>query len=250
MEELYRKYKNIEKCMKNYRKYTTDSFLDFSEFKKAIQIDQFVKHKCVDTVNKKDVYVYLFKEDSIYTKTTVQFKKLMDKIATSSDVIVITKEELNVYIKKTFDAYNKKINIFNYLHRVFSIELSKGPLCSTHTIMSNEEVRELCSNELMVHPLSLPALSVKDPQNIWIGGVLGQVVKIESVSEITGKVIRYRIISPDSGTINNLQKLNQNIQNNKNEVDKKTEDSAKNSLQELIDDELEDFDGDQSSDQE
>ena len=92
------------------------------------------------------------------------------------------------------------------MHKIFAIEISKGPMCSKHTILSNNEVRTLCSRDLIIHPLSLPSISINDPQNIWIGGELGQVIKIESISEITGKTIRYRIVSPDSGKIINTQK--------------------------------------------
>ena len=139
----------------------------------------------------------------------------MDKIAGDpADVIIISKNEVSVYIKKAFDLYRKTLTIYNYLHKIFAIELSKGPLCSPHKILSNNKVRILCSRDLMVHPLSLPSISVNDPQNIWIGGELGQVVEINSVSEITGKTDRYRIVSPDSGTILNIQKLKQNIQDN------------------------------------
>lgn len=216
MEILFEKYKNIEKCIKNYRKYTVkEPFLEFTKFKKTIQIDQFIMHKCRNPTNGKMVYVYIFKEQSIYIKTTAQFRRLMDKISDEpADVIIISKNLLSVYIKKSFDLYKNTLTIYNYLHKCFAIELSEGPLCSPHTILSNNEVRTLCSKDLIVHPLSLPSLSVNDPQNIWIGGELGQVVKIESISEITGRTIRYRIISPDSGTILNLQKLKQNIQNN------------------------------------
>ena len=208
MEILFEKYENIQKCLKNYRKYTVkEPFYDFKTFKKHIQVEQYIRHKCMNQ-NNKPVYVYLFKDQSIYIKTTAQFRRLMDKISGEpADVIIISKNELSVYIKKAFIVYKSTLNIFNYLHKTFAIELSEGPLCSPHTILSNNEVRTLCSQDLIVHPLSLPSLSINDPQNIWIGGELGQVVKIESISEITGKTIRYRIISPDSGTILNIQKL-------------------------------------------
>jgi DNA-directed RNA polymerase subunit H (RpoH/RPB5) len=121
------------------------------------------------------------------------------------------------------------------MHKYFSIEISKGPLCSKHVILSNNEVKDLCSRELIIHPLSLPSISINDPQNIWIGGELGEVIKILSISEITGETIRYRIVSPDSGKMINIQKLKKSIQdnddaqtledesNNTNAVNQKTE---------------------------
>ena len=224
MEVLYEKYENIQKFIIEYRKYILHddtSFYDFKTFKKNIQIEQFIKHKCINPKNNRLVYIYMFRDQSIYIKTTAQFKKLIDKIAANpADVIIISKLPLSVYINKALISYNK-LSIHNYLYKYFAIELSKGPLCSKHTILSNNEVKTLCSQELIIHPLSLPAISVNDPQNIWIGGELGQVIKIESISEITGKSIRYRIVSPDSGTILNIQKLKENINDNSDKTDKK-----------------------------
>lgn len=228
MEILYEKYENIQKFIKVYRKYKVEgNFLDFSTFKKAIQVEQYIKHICIDTVKARKVYIYLFRDNSKFIKTTPQFKRLMDKIPEEpADVIIISKQELSVYINKSIIKY-PHLKVFNYLHKYFAIELSKGPLCSEHTILSNNEVRSLCSRELIIHPLSLPSISVNDPQNIWVGGELGQVIKIVSISENTGKVIRYRIVSPDSGKMINIHKLKKKIQDNNDAQD--LEDALKES---------------------
>jgi DNA-directed RNA polymerase subunit H (RpoH/RPB5) len=213
MDVLFEKYINIQKFIINYRKYKLDdAFLDFAAFKKTIQIEQYIRHKCTDIKKGRSVYIYLFKENSKYIKTTPQFKRLLDKMPEEPvDVIILSKVELSVYINKSLAKY-PYLKIYNYMHKYFSIELAKGPLCSPHSILSNNEVKSLCSRELIIHPLSLPSISINDPQNIWIGGELGQVVKITSISEITGKTIRYRIVSPDSGKMINIQKLRQRIQ--------------------------------------
>jgi len=213
MEILYEKYTFIQKFIKDYRKYKLEGeFLDFATFKKTIQIEQYILHKCINIKKGRSVYIYFFKENSKYVKTTQQFKRLMDKIPEEPvDVIILTKVELSIYINKSLAKYTH-FNVFNYMHKYFTLELSKGPLCSKHTILSNNEVRSLCSRELIIHPLSLPSISINDPQNIWIGGELGQVIEIISVSEITGTAIRYRIVSPDSGKMINVQKLRKHIQ--------------------------------------
>jgi len=220
---LYKKYKNIEKCFINYRKLTTtDKFLNKEEFLKTIQIEQYVKHEFYKK-NKK-ILMYLFSENSKYLETTAQFRKLLNAINENPvDAIFITKNPLSIYINKSIISYSN-INPFNYLHRLFSIDISTGPLCSKHTILTNSELKDLCSEGLIIHPLSLPSIPISDPQNIWIGGELGEVIKVESVSENTGKVIRYRIVSPDSGKINNIQKLRKSIiKNEEKVVDEKTE---------------------------
>ena len=215
MEVLYKKYLNIQKFITEYRKYKTDDkFYDFDSFKKAIQIEQYVLHKCTDTKKGKNVYIYIFRDQSKYLKTTPQFKRLLDKLPEDPlDIIIISKDILSIYINKALSKYTH-LKIYNYMYRYFSLEISEGPLCSKHTILSNAEVRTLCSRDLIIHPLSLPSISFTDPQNIWIGGELGQVIKIESISEITGKTIRYRLISPDSGKLINIQKLSTKIQAN------------------------------------
>jgi len=210
MESVYEKYENIQKFIKEYRKYEMkDQFHDFESFKKNMQIEQFIKHDCINKKKSVPVYIYIFSEHSKYIKTTTQFKRLMDKIPEdNAEVIIISKEELSIYINKALTKYSH-LRIFNYPYKLFAIEIAKGPMCSKHTILADNEVRTLCARDLIIHPLSLPSISVNDPQNIWIGGEIGQVVKIESISEITGNTIRYRIIAPDSGKIINIQKSNQ-----------------------------------------
>ena len=210
MSFLHTKYVNIQKFITEYRKYTVeDKFYSDDEFNKNMHSNQYVMHKCKDVKKNKSVYIYLFSPTSIYLQTTLLFKKIInvnqdkhDKI----DIILITKEPISVYINKALNSYTN-INFYNYLHKLFAIEIAKGPLCSKHTILEEEEAKMVCNRDLVIHPLSLPSISVNDPQNIWIGGEIGQIIKIESISEITGATIRYRIISPDTGKIINNSSL-------------------------------------------
>lgn len=241
MEILYKKYENIQKFIVDYRKYklADDSkFYNFDEFKKTIQIEQYIRHKCINLKKDKIVYVYMFKVESKYIKTTSQFKRLMDKIPVEpADVIIISKDELSIYIKKSINNY-AHLTIHNYPHKYFSIEISNGPLCSPHTILTNTEVRTLCSRDLIVHPLSLPSISINDPQNIWIGGELGQIIQIDSISEITARTIRYRIVSPDSGKMINIKKLNQSIDDEQKKIIKPDPDEEQTKITENQNDEI------------
>lgn len=235
METLYEKYKNIQKFITKYRKYqlTDDSkFLDYKTFKKTMQIEQYVKHKCINPQkNNISVYIYLFKNNSKFVKTTAQFKRLIDKLPEeNANVIVISKDDLSIYITKALLKY-KHLRVFNYKHKYFSIEISKGPFCSPHRILSDNEVRQLCSRELIIHPLSLPAIPINDAQNIWIGGELGDIIEIDSVSEITGKTIHYRIVSPIAGKISNNKKVRQKI--NKYHLDKPNVSKAEQKVEDI-----------------
>jgi DNA-directed RNA polymerase subunit H (RpoH/RPB5) len=260
MEQLYEKYLNIQKFITEYRLYTLiDPFLDYNVFKKTIQIDQYIKHKCINKKKERPVYIYLFTSISKYIKTTPQFKRLMDKTSDEpADVIIISKSELSIYINKALIKY-PHLNVHNYLHKYFAIELSTGPLCSQHKVLSNSYVRTLCSRDLIIHPLSLPSIAINDPQNIWIGGELGQVIQINSISEITGKTIRYRIVAPDSGKVMNMQKINDHLEKTNDAEDKiimdtKTQvssiiDESDEVRQEYLEDDVSDVDADDYEDE-
>jgi DNA-directed RNA polymerase subunit H (RpoH/RPB5) len=220
MNEFFNIYKNIQLFITDYRKYELlDKFYNFVDFKKKIQDESYIIHKCLDSVNQKKVYIYILSENNLYTKSTSKFKKLFNKIENDvSKVILITKIDISIYINKSINTYTN-LNVSMYLHKHFLLEMAKGPLCSKHSILSKKEVTRLCTQDLILHPLSLPSISIMDPQNIWIGGELGQIIKIESYSELTGKTIRYRIVSPGSGKMNNLTNMNNNISMNKNNTD-------------------------------
>ena len=204
MESLYNKYEYIQLLLNKYRKYIlyeNEHFYDYDKFSQTLQVEQYIKHICVCPKKNCMIYIYIFNDNSKYLKITTHFKKLIDNLPNErASVMLFTSEPISVYLNKAILTYTH-LNFHNYLHNWFSIELSKGPLCSPHTILSDDEVKRLCSRELIIHPLSLPAISINDPQNIWVGGELGQVIKIDSVSELTGEAVRYRIVSPDSGKL-------------------------------------------------
>jgi DNA-directed RNA polymerase subunit H (RpoH/RPB5) len=203
---LYQKYLNIQKFILDYRKYQVvgGKFLDQNTFNKSMLNDHYVKIECTNTEDKIKVYIILLKNDSKYLKSTPIFKKLMMSLGkNSAEVIIISKELLSIYIKKIIPKL-KHLTIQNYLHRHFSIEIPKGPLCSKHRILTSDEVSHLCSNDLMIHPLGLPTILINDPQCIWLGAKIGDTIEIESLSEISGKAVRYRIVRPAAEINENL----------------------------------------------
>ena len=201
MEQLYEKYEKIQLFATKYRGFTLtdEKFYDYDEFKNKIQILEYIMHTFDNPKTGKPVDIYLFRIDSKYILNTINIKKILDKYNDKRHIIMITKKELNVYLKKTIKKY-PNLNIKNYLHRHFIMELNRGPLCSKHTILTPDEVRSVCYST-MAHGHKFPAIFESDPQNIWIGGEINDLVKIESYSEITGKTISYRIVTPSSGKV-------------------------------------------------
>lgn len=203
METLFDKYLNVQLFAIEYRGLVLtngEKFHDYETFKNEIHKHEYIMHKFKKDL--KNIDIYLFKEDSKYITSTIFFKKILDRYNKFNDIIMITKSELNVYRKKMILQY-KELSVKNYLFKHFIIEINRGPLCSKHTILSPEEVRVVSYN-IMAHGHKLPAIFDTDPQCIWIGGEINDLIKIESYSEITGKTINYRIVTPSSGkTIQN-----------------------------------------------
>lgn len=212
-DTLYQKYLNIQKFIIEYRKYDIlDKFLDKDAFAKAILREHYVKCRCRDPRKQKNIDILLLKADNKYMKSTINFKKLISNLEKESqNIIIISKDPFSVYIKKLLQKLPNTINITNYQHKHFSVEIPKGPLCSKHTILTQSEVQQICSNELMIHPLGLPSILVSDPQCIWIGAEIGQVIRIESLSEITGKAIRYRMVVPSVDTTEQAEETTETV---------------------------------------
>jgi len=201
MEQIYEKYRNVQLFANKYREFslTGGKYYNYEEFKHEMQINEFILHNFIDIKNTK-VDIYLFKIESRHISNTVNFNKILDKYdgKTPLNIIMITKEELNSYRRKSINQHNLKVN--NYLHKDFNIEKSKGSLCSKHVILSDKESQTaLYSN--MIEKESLPKISELDPQIIWIGGQPGDIIKITPYSEITGFSIVYRLVVPSYGNI-------------------------------------------------
>lgn len=202
MEQLYEKYKNIQLFATKYRNYTlvNDKFYDYDTFKNKMYGYEYILHKFNNPKTPgKTIDLYLFKHDSKYIDKTTYFKKILERYNTESTIIMITKEELNAYRKKMISLHTN-ITLKNYLYKHFIMEINKGPLCSVHSIMTPEEIQTVSYN-IMAHAHKLPAIFENDPQNIWIGGEINDLIKIESYSEITGKIITYRLVTPSTGKI-------------------------------------------------
>jgi len=201
MEQLYEKYINVQLFANIYREFSliNGKYYTYEGFKHEMQINEYIVHNFIDVKNTK-VDIYLFRIESKHISNTINFNKILDKYdeKTPLNIIMITKEELNSYRRKSINQHNLKVN--NYLHKDFNIEKSKGSLCSKHVILSDAEAQTaLYSN--MIEKESLPKISELDPQIIWIGGQPGDIIKITPYSEITGFSIVYRLVVPSYGNI-------------------------------------------------
>lgn len=195
LEQLYKKYVNIQTFLgPKYRNYVCEEkFLDFEEFRNKIQLSEYITHKLHHAVTNTPLDVFLFTKNSKYIQSSAALARLLDRFRARQDVFLFTKNKLKTHIRKTIHKYDLNISMFLFMH--FIMEVNKGPLCAKHTILTKEEARNVCF-DLMIHGHKLPAIPIDDPQLIWINAEVNDVIKIEAYSEITGRAIRYRIVTP------------------------------------------------------
>ncbi|MGL5934756.1 MAG: DNA-directed RNA polymerase subunit RpoH/Rpb5 C-terminal domain-containing protein [Cetobacterium sp.] len=203
MEYLFEIYENIQlfALSPKYRNYKLldEKFHTKDEFFTKIQVTGYIIHKFSNPANIDiNVDIYFFNVKSKYIDDTIEFRKLLGRYTKPHEILLITENVLDVYRRKTI-AQHKDLFIKNYIHEHFIIELNRGPLCSIHTILSKHEANVL-RKHLFNKLSSLPAISEMDPQNIWINGKIGDVIKVTPYSEISGETIEYLVVIPDIET--------------------------------------------------
>lgn len=198
MSGLYNCYEMVFLMLEKYRKYKINSKkLTKEEFKEKIK-NGYIKIKTVSNSGDK-VMVFLAKENSEWTRKSEQFRKVLDKLGDEKQQVIIIsyKSRLHLLFKNNAQEY-PNLELINYSIDHFKNELPLGPHCSKHTILPDQEVRELFLETLSLKSCyELPRILIDDPQIIWIGAKINDVIKIETKSKITGKYISYRIVSPN-----------------------------------------------------
>lgn len=229
------KYKNWQLVDTAYNK---------TDFEKQMKIDKYIIHLYYYAMENKFIYVVLFHHYSPHLEKTDMFKRFLDLLIvkvhknnndkkrkflekyldevnknksrivkilnadkTTIEAILITKKELTTYCVRGIKSKNDKIKLIvqNYLHRHFLVEMSKGPLCGLHTVLSKQEADYLCSQQIMSSRSKLPHILVSDPQLVWCNAKIGDIIKININTELTGKGIQYRVVASSSGKIQSVQ---------------------------------------------
>lgn len=116
------------------------------------------------------------------------------------DIICIVKDEISSHVRKKAAAY-----IFNgndargfthidfYRYHVFNTVIPAHVSVPHHKIVPAEDEKRLLES-LGARKKHLEKIKRKDPPVIWIGGEIGDIIEIETISESTGKALNYRIV--------------------------------------------------------
>jgi len=190
--QQYNRYKNIIEFGTIWRKYRLDSeILQEDAFNKEIIEKQFIFMNFSE--GDKKIRAYLFIAASDYDRTSAKLANLLKDVPAGTEVILITSDFYKGYPAKLIKKIKDK-RIYNYRHNHFDLVIPRAPLCGKHRIMSIDEVNTLLVKELHTDLLQLPKILESDPQCIWIGAKLADVLEITSHSEVSGEYIHYRLV--------------------------------------------------------
>lgn len=172
------------------------------------------------------VAALIVSRDSKYSTRTQDFDKLITSIGNNAsmktclnragtafvNIIVIINNTLRKVAKTTDEdgkstlssLLQKKINlsinidptallveVYNY--KLFSINILNHFLSQPHAITSDSELKLV--TEILRKPVNeFPKINISDPQVVWLGARVGQVVKISRVSDSAGVFHTYRLV--------------------------------------------------------
>jgi DNA-directed RNA polymerase subunit H (RpoH/RPB5) len=204
----FNRYVNINICFTEYRKYKRVSeYHNKEKFRSIMQAESYVISEFTDKEKNKNYLVYLFNMNSKYTISsgTADMKKLLKGIQSNYMIIFLTYDHPMTYIKKAI-MRETRLNIRTFLYSIVDCILPRSTLAASHRILSNDEVNDICNNQLHCTVNDLEKISDNDPQCFWIGASVGHVLEIKMYSVINLYYISYRFVIPGNVKVINLDK--------------------------------------------
>jgi DNA-directed RNA polymerase subunit H (RpoH/RPB5) len=201
------KYNNVIEFLTTWRKYQLKSpILNAKDFRQSMQYDGYIKIDCTNEKTSRLVTCYFLAIGSKYAEQSMHFRKLLAKIADPTDVICITEKPFKVHNTRVINEM-KHLRVKVYLHVHFSLIVPRGPHCYPHRVMSHAEINDLLNNQYFCYLVNLPKILVDDPQCIWIGAEVGDVIEIKNMSEISGLNLQHKLVVAKSGKVVTFSKI-------------------------------------------
>lgn len=167
---------------------------DKGDFIKTLQFYSYVKIKAVNAAG--DImYVFLLSDNSFVTKS-MEFKKLLNTIPERVvQLVIISSEGIKTPVKKFLTKYDKKkLSIKDLRYDHFKIDPRKNSLVPLHRLCTDDETRKVMQDNKVDNLSMFPIIRKSDPQVLWSGGNVGQLVKIIRHT-VVGEVLYYRVIA-------------------------------------------------------
>lgn len=212
----YEQYKNLFIFAVEWRGYKAISQQQTEEaFRKDMQANKYIKIDFINDKSGKPVLIYLLADNTddsktksnkntSYSTSTQNLKRLLARIKDPSDVILVSKEPLKTYAQRAIRSFSY-LRVKTYLCENFNLVIPNGPLCYPHRILSFNEVNRLLNDELCCKLINLPKMVSDDVQCIWIGAEVGDVIKIDMLSDTALRCVQYKVVVPKNGSIVNFR---------------------------------------------
>lgn len=217
-QQLFTIYQNISVFYKYRNLVSLDSVLNQNDFAKKIQKDKYILLSAInkdlvdpdiDTISK---YIENFNEKSInknievfyilliYPGTDCESKranmmKFINHIRyPNANIMIITSTKISNSVIKGLNALihtkEHKHHTFNsYTYNLLTTIVPEFELAPQYQILSESEGQKFDSD-------TLPKIFENDPQMIWRGAKIGQIIKFTYLSETTIYAIGYCIVIP------------------------------------------------------
>ena len=218
-------YQNICIFAEQWRKFTKlgESY-DREEFQRQLQYNRYIHMKYFNEKSNRNIIILFLPVGSKIGNKSPELKKILSSIMDVSDIIIISENVLNSHLMRAIDTF-KKFRIKTYVHDNFSIIIPESPLCSKHVILTQDEANKVIVNDLYCKFHNLPKIDVDDPQCIWIGAELGDIIKVTSNSDVSGKYIHYRLVVSNKSKNITFKKKKSVVVNTKSKSTKKSTDA-------------------------
>ena len=138
----------------------------------------------------------------VYPNTECESKraimvKMLNRINYEAvDVLIITSIKVSTGISKSlYSMSTKKRSFRSFTYTLFNSILPEHELVPKYEILSKSQITQL--KDCLINPDMLPSVFENDPQMIWLGARVGDIVKFVYPSEITIESIGYCKIVPN-----------------------------------------------------
>jgi len=187
----YSVYSNLYTYLKVIGFTPVEAIKTRSDFVNTVQFYSHIKIKALK--DKLPLYIFLAVDEK-YTSRSAECVRLLNMVEEKeARVIIVGRNDIKPSVKKAIHKYTKKkIDVFTYTFTPFKVDPRQCSMVPVHKLCTDEETKQiLLDNHISLN--QLPKIKKADPQVIWVGGSVGQVVKIIR-NNVTSMDVYYRVI--------------------------------------------------------
>jgi len=212
-QHLYAIYRNIHSFYEYRKLHALKPVSEQDDFIKNIQKDKYVilpsipnidiqtsegkidDQKLANAEKMKILIVLLVYPGTECENKRANMIKIINKINFAfADVLIITPIKISAGVTKGLKALsinNKKAyrSFKPFTYTLFNSVLPAYDLVPKYEILNQEQIKKL--EECRINPTTLPKIFENDPQMVWLGAKIGDVIKFIMPSEITIESIGY-----------------------------------------------------------